>query len=134
MVSSKYNIPSAYNQNKDTSSLVGTPIIDENTLDGVIDEPLEDIIIDDYLEELPIEEDIFLEEPIIEEPEFEQPIQELSSDITKVNNKNGTAAKTIATLVGVGAAVGAASYGAHKYIKSKEENDEYESYSEEEEY
>ena len=133
---SDYNIPNAYTPNNN-SSTIGTPnvndtvindvpVLDDTLLDSIIDEP----IIEEPSIELPVEDDTSIIEPSL--PELDDTPIELPSEPTKKDSGNETA-KAIATLVGVGAAVGGAAYGAHRYIKSREDSEE-KSYDEEYDY
>jgi len=55
-------------------------------------------------------------------------IVDTSTTITSSNNSSSNVAKTMGTLAAAGAAVGAASFGAYTYMKSKENKEENENY------
>ena len=67
--------------------------------------------------------------PIEELPPVDIPLEEPKEeiiDIPKVEpEKDNSAAKAVATLAGLGATIGAAGYAGYKYIKSKEDDEEY---------
>ncbi|MGM9877421.1 MAG: hypothetical protein ACI33S_02110, partial [Bacilli bacterium] len=89
---------------------------DENTSNIIEEQPDIDII----------------EPPIPPFDENEDIIKDLPADKVEPESDN-EAAKAIAVLAGVGAVVGSAAYGAHKYIKSREEEEE-KSYNEDDDY
>lgn len=119
-----YNIPNSYVPN-DTIGTIQKPT-EIPGISDIIEIP------DSYIPEIEEPPRDILDNQIDSGIPKPDNIKELPLDGAGSRDTNETA-KAIATLAGVGAAVGAAAYGAHKYIKSREDEEE-KSYDEEEDY
>ena len=98
-----------------------------DTTQQVVEEP--------FIEETPVVEEQTVEdyyEPSIEIPEDKLVVEQVSAQTTNINessaNNSSKGLKTAAAVIGVGAALGAAGYGASKLLKEKDEEDDEKDY------
>lgn len=103
-------------------TIVEEPYIETNDIE--IEEPINDEIVEELPE--PIIEDDYIEEEYVTPEIIDIPVE-------PVTKKSGSGIGTAAAIIGAGAAIGGVVYGANKFLKNREENEEEVDWGDEEE-